>query len=111
MEFRHKTTPTARASHTCTECGREIRAGEKYEKVVGAVDGDLETFKTCRDCLSVRESFFCGAWVLCCIWSDLEDHIQELRGEIPSSCLVPLTSTARKRVCDLIEQAWRWRPE
>lgn len=46
---------TARKQHKCSECGRLIAEGERYEHVRGKWDGDMGTFKTCPRCLSLRE--------------------------------------------------------
>ena len=51
---------TARKSHTCTECGEEIKAGNKYERVDGLWDDDWETFKTCWICLKIRNDYLCS---------------------------------------------------
>ena len=41
---------TARKRHTCSECGRGIMPGERYENVGGLWDGRWQTFKTCAHC-------------------------------------------------------------
>jgi len=47
--------PIARKPHRCEECGREIRRGERYERVRGIWDGHPDTFCTCVYCLAIRD--------------------------------------------------------
>jgi hypothetical protein len=96
----------ARKSCTCGECGRTIQSHETYEHSRQKYDGNWYLNKTCADCLSIRESFFCNGWLFGSVLDDLREHINELHGEIASECLVPLTPRAREVVCDMIEEAW-----
>lgn len=106
-EFHSSKMVTARKQHICSECHRIIERGERYEKVVGKWSGDLSTYKTCIDCLSVREAFFCESWMYTMIWDYLWDHICDREGEIESDCIVSLTSSSREKVCDMIEEVWK----
>ena len=45
----------ARKEHKCVECCGTINIGEKYEYVVGAWVGELRVYKTCSDCLTLRD--------------------------------------------------------
>ena len=65
----------ARESHRCSECGSEIKAGEQYETVRGLWDGQWERFKTCSDCLAIRDSL---SMMPCFCWSHggLSEDIQ-----------------------------------
>ena len=104
--FCSESYPQARREHTCGECRRTISPGEKYERANLGHEGSVITFKTCEDCLSVRESFFCHGWIYQNIWSDLRKHIRNRLGEISSDCITPLTPKAREQVCELIEERW-----
>ncbi len=106
-EFSETTYPVARKTHRCTECYRDIKHGEKYEKCTGVWEGDFETYKTCIDCLSIRENFFCDGWQFTSVIEFLGYHIEETNGEISENCLVNLTVTARAKVCEMIEDNWR----
>jgi hypothetical protein len=97
----------ARKEHRCGECGRPILKNEKYEKVDAASDGIFYHHKTCEDCFSVARSFFCNGLIHGRLWSDLEYHVRDIGGQVSSDCLVPLTKTAREKVCDLIEELWK----
>lgn len=62
----------ARKSHRCFECGREIHAGDQYEKIKGVDCDGHSTFKTCLFCARVRDDLvsmnYCvmygGLWAL-----------------------------------------------
>lgn len=56
-EFFNQIMVQARKKHACCECDRCIYAGEQYEKTVGKWDGRIAEFKTCHDCVIVREEY------------------------------------------------------
>ena len=96
----------SRKMHTCSECGNDIAVGQTYEYFYGVLDGKFYTYRTCVDCLSVQDSFFCEGRVFEGTWIMIDEHIEEMGGQISSDCLVPLTKLARDKVCDMIEQYW-----
>lgn len=100
------TNPRARKLHTCCECGEPIRPGETYLCEDVRDGGRFECFKTCADCQSIRGAFFCGSWYWASIWEDLREHIRNINGDVSSECLVPLTPTARRKVCNIIHEVW-----
>jgi len=97
------TKPRSRRQHKCCECRRIIEPGELYLRESGLWDGMFQTFKTCRDCQSVRNSFLFIGHQYGMMWEDLEEHIRECKGEVGSLHITCLTPKARARVCDLIE--------
>jgi len=104
-EFIYEETRKARKEHNCCECGRIISRGEKYEHTTGKWDR-IDTFKTCIDCLSIRNAFFCAGWGYTMIQSDLWEHLLEMNGDISGDCIAELTPGARDMVCDMIEEIW-----
>lgn len=66
-EFYHSETRRARKQHRCTECGRAIQPGEKYEHVRAKWEGDIRTHNTCAHCLALRE--WVQAHVPCFCWA------------------------------------------
>lgn len=104
--FNDVTMPRARKAHKCCECGREIQRGETYESNKGCWDGQIEVYKTCSDCLSVRDEFFCDGWEFECIWDYMANHIKDMGDQLPWSGIANLTPAARDKVCELIEQNW-----
>lgn len=106
-------SPVARKEHVCCECGRTIRKGERYlrESCIWEETGPA-TMKTCTDCESVRDKYFCGhSYGL--VWGQLRDKIEEEIWETKGgnsfvdSRLAELTPAAREKVCALIEDAWK----
>ena len=95
----------ARKEHVCGECGRKIAKGETYEVSKGRFEGTFDTNKTCTDCLSLREAFFCS-WSYSTLWHDFECEARELPQEISYDAIARLTPVARAKACEIIEQVW-----
>ncbi len=57
----------ARKAHTCEECGRNIEPGENYERASGIWEDEPHTYKTCRQCLALRE--YVEAHIPCFCWA------------------------------------------
>lgn len=47
----------ARKEHTCDYCGRTIKKGEVYEYSKNIFNGDIYTWKGCKDCLEFIQKF------------------------------------------------------
>jgi len=108
-DFYVSETRRARKEYKCGECRRQIQSGETYEHVRGKWDGAITVYRTCVDCLSVRNSFFCDGFVHGNIWEVLEEHLDELvrfGNGVADSCIAPLTPRAREQVCDFVEEIW-----
>ena len=45
----------ARKEHRCSECGRVIRPGERYDCAFGIWGGRGDTFKTCQHCRALYD--------------------------------------------------------
>jgi len=101
-----KNIATARVEHICSECGVTIKKGESYERYKGYFDGSLFTNKTCKDCLSIREEFFCGGWLWGEVMSAMWEHISDMDGSISTECLLGLTKGAREKILDMIDRYW-----
>ena len=79
----------ARKRHSCSECFGWIEPGESYERVWGKWDGSQDTFKTCPDCLALRD--WTKAHVPCFCWQhgslrdDARDVITDVceRNDVP----------------------------
>ena len=105
-DFHTSTERKAIKEHKCCECGRTINRGEIYEYVSTKYDGDIDTFKTCLDCLSIRWVFFCNGWLYEGMKEYLWEHLLEGFGDISEDCLCELTPRARALVCGMIEEIW-----
>ena len=44
----------AQKPYKCIECRSVIKAGEKYERVVGKWDGQISVVRTCRICQQIK---------------------------------------------------------
>jgi len=75
-DFYDQSWRKARIIHTCCECGRDIRPGERYEYVSGKWDGDIDVYKTCEQCVAIAEEYFCDCRVhgelAVDVWNQLE---------------------------------------
>jgi len=98
---------TARKEHKCGECSKTISPKEEYEVVNILRDGTFRMYKTCTDCVSIRNVFFCNGWIFKNIMDDIRKHIDYCGGEISSDSIVKLTPYARDKVCDMIEMTWK----
>ena len=105
-EFSSSKYRMARKEHKCSECERAIAPGETYEYVSMRFEGVFSQFKTCGDCLSVRDWFFCRAYYHARLWEDVEEHVRNCNDRIGEKILTQLTPRARDRVCDLIQEEW-----
>ena len=98
--------PTARKQHKCHECRRVIEVGEKYNLEVTLYDGEISTYKTCLDCMSIRREFFKNGFYYEGIVEALGEHVKDSDGDISESCLASLTPGARGMVCAMVEDCW-----
>ena len=53
-EFNATTHPRARKPHKCSECGRTIEPGERYERTAGSWEGVFFTSLACLHCARAR---------------------------------------------------------
>jgi len=97
---------TARNQHTCSECKNTIAKGVTYENVRGCWDGDFHVYKTCPDCLSLRNEFFRGGYFFGYIWEHFRETVDSVGASISEGCISHLTPVARGRVCDIIQAWW-----
>lgn len=67
---------TAMKPHKCAECWRTIEPGERYTIERFVSDGRVDTHKTCRHCIVVRDWLCaeCGGWVYGDVEEDLHEH-------------------------------------
>jgi hypothetical protein len=93
----------ARKEHKCSECGRIIQKGETYEYVSGKWDGNIMHYKTCADCLSIRDAMFCEGWAHSGLYDDLWDYLRE-SDVLPENSLESLTERAQEKVMGMISK-------
>ena len=109
--FSRKKTRKARKKHSCLECGRDILPGESYLYESGKWESGFKEFKTCADCQSMRDTFYCGLHYFGMIWDDLRAHIKDMDCHVSGDCILALTHAARNRVFEIIEACWQSRPD
>lgn len=98
-EFFDKAVRTAAKPHTCCECRRTIRPGETYEKAFGKWEGCPLTFKTCDDCLDLRQAYTEAGY--CFTYEHLwADHLERLTEELVAEDS-PAMVRARRMVAEI----------
>lgn len=99
-EFTSESSPQARSKHLCCECLRVILPGETYERYSGKWDGELTTYKTCRDCLEMRHVVYaeCSCWLFAGMYNELDDLPEyEAWGELRDIRAKAINFNARER--------------
>jgi|ERR1700744_760855 len=78
----------SRKHHKCYECAREIKPGDKYEIIQGIADGQFMRYKTCVQCVDLREYVRGEVDCLCYIFGDLLGECLEYANAAePGDCL------------------------
>lgn len=96
----------ARKPHQCCECNETIQKGEMYEHYAGKYEGAIFHRKTCKDCLSLRDAYFCS-YTFGNIWDLFKQEVYECSGNICLEPLEELTPKARTEACKIIDEYWR----
>jgi len=104
-----KTLTVCKNQQRCCECGIGLLPGTSYRKEIARYDYEAHTYRTCLDCISIRDNLFCG-WTWTNLLDDLRGEIEWNRG-ISESCMAALTVNARARTCEMIEEHWDWERE
>lgn len=104
-EVNHTSLHVARKQHKCIECKRAILPGERYELNTMLWEGDWIRSKTCLDCRSVTNAFFCG-FTFTQVWEDLRNSIWDSNGRFQEDKILELTPAAREKVFELIAKIW-----
>ena len=96
--------PKARKEHKCFECGRTIALGETYRNESGIWDDGPKRYKTCCDCITIRNAFFDQGGHYGEMMTELQEHISDLDAQVPSKCLDDLTSNARNTIFTMMDK-------
>lgn len=104
--FHSVETRTAKKQHHCDECHRAISPGGKYERTFGVWDGRHDTYRTCAECASIRDTFFCDGFIYGEVLWHLREHLCDNDGNVSTDCMMSLSPAARARVCDMIQEIW-----
>lgn len=106
FELYRREMVTARKQHKCSECWKVINPKEQYEVATGMYDGYFSRYKTCKDCLSLRETFFCQDSLHTSLYELLNEYLYECSNSITSIELEKLTPRAKNYVINLIDEIW-----
>lgn len=96
---------TAKVKHICYECLKEIEIGEAHHFEKTEFEGNFNEYRTCLDCMSVREHLVCEFYYGQ-IWELVDNELSQYPDDIPWSKIGRLTPAARNRVCEIIERNW-----
>ena len=58
-EFADVSMRKARKPHRCSECGKTISPGDRYEHYWGKYDGEVCAIDTCAVCAEIADAFYC----------------------------------------------------
>lgn len=103
----------ARKPHTCSECGKIISIGDKYEHATGKSDGYMWAFDTCLICAEIAETFYCdGRLFGGMLWEEMEEVAFEdmttgCLGMLSTGCLGMLSTAAAKQ--ELVRRWSEWK--
>lgn len=98
----------ARKPHECSECGKQILPGEKYEHATGKTEGDMWAFDTCLICSEIAETFYCdGRLFGGMLWEEMNEIAFP---QMTTGCLDRLTSAAAKQEVMRRWNEWKFRP-
>lgn len=103
--------PRARKEHKCYECGKIIYPGCLYLVENTLFESNFTSYKTCLDCLSIRDVFFCN-YYYGQIWEKLSERIWD--GGIDDCFgkdVLKLTLKAKEKVLKLMNEVQRDREE
>jgi len=90
----------ARKEHHCIECRETIAAGTRYEYASGIWDGSASSFKTCLDCVEIRNHFACSSgWEYGSVWAQLKESFFPAM-TAGGQCMAGLSPAAKQRLID-----------
>lgn len=96
----------ARKAYQCCECRETINIGDEYEHYTGTHEGSIFHHKTCKDCVSLRDAYFCN-YYFGDVWELFRQHVYESNGEVCLEPMEKLTPRAKAKACEVIDEFWR----
>jgi hypothetical protein len=101
LEMYREKIVTARKSHQCYECEREIKPGEKYERVTGRWEDEWIVYDFCLICSEISTCLSCNGRCFGNLWKDVRDN---LFPDMTTGCLAKLKTAAAK---EYLVNKWR----
>lgn len=90
-EWSRISTPKARKQYRCYECGAFIAPSDRHEYVAGKWEGEVSSYRTCSDCVSLRQYIQahipCFCWAYGNLFSDALDALREYVHEVPGMAM------------------------
>ncbi|MDD4950948.1 MAG: hypothetical protein PHV85_00210 [Desulfovibrionaceae bacterium] len=99
-DFFHRSTPVAKKTHCCEECGQEIKPGQRYVRIVGVWDGDFSAHKQCLSCEQIGIAMGCHFYGS--MFDDLREWARDAGGDLPLDFFDDLSSDAATLVEDRV---------
>ncbi len=97
---------TARKQHRCCECHRTIMPGDQYRHESGIWESGPRTYKTCADCASVRDVYFC-AYIYGEMWEMLRvKMVDDGLDTLIDGRVNKLTPKARDAMFGMVQGVW-----
>lgn len=103
-DFADVSVRKARKFHRCSECGRRIEIGQRYEHYWGKYDGEVSAIDTCLLCAEIAEAFYCDARMF---GGGLWESMDYVMGELTTSCFDKLSTPEAKAF--LRERWMKWK--
>lgn len=88
----------------CYECSREIRIGERYEYIAGKYSHGIEEYRTCLDCMNIRNGLSCDGGVEV---GNLWENIENIFGQVTTGCLTKIKTPSAKAY--FLERWRKWK--
>lgn len=90
----------------CCECLKIIPARTEHEYFFGRWNGEYGGYRTCLDCVSVRDAILCN-WVFHNVWEMIDEGINAFYNEPSEDCYLSMTPAGRAKVMEKIEDQWQ----
>lgn len=90
----HENIVCARKTHKCCECNRDIKPSAEYQRVTGKWYDSFDTYRTCLDCMHIRDAFRCGGGFL---FGQLWESLHEYRNDVNTGCVAKIKTISAKQ--------------
>ena len=87
----------------CCECARELPKGTPYERAAMKYCGDFYCYRSCMDCVHIRDGLRCGGFLYESLW----DSINEIFDQVTTGCLEKIETASAKAY--FLERWRKWK--
>jgi hypothetical protein len=92
--FFHAVFVVARKPHQCCECRSVIQPNERYERVSGKWNGEIDVYRFCAACSEIQREFSDGGRSFGVMWESFRE--EWAHGANLQACLNRVSSVAAK---------------